>query len=98
MDLKLRVWRQAGPGVAGGFETYEARDVSPEASFFEMLDQVNELGFKDSALAFRLNFQAANWCAGPLSDDEGKVKYATKAKAIGSDSKEQLLLLDEWIG
>jgi len=42
MDVTLRVWRQAGPGVAGGFETYQARDVSPEASFFEMLDQVNE--------------------------------------------------------
>jgi succinate dehydrogenase / fumarate reductase iron-sulfur subunit len=42
MDVTLRVWRQAGPGVAGGFETYEAQDVSPDASFFEMLDQVNE--------------------------------------------------------
>lgn len=72
-------------------------DVSARAALVA-LDQVNELGFKDTELAFRLNFQAANWCAGPLSDDEGKVKYATKAKAIGSDSKEQLAMLDEWIG
>lgn len=42
MDLTLQVWRQPGPGAPGGFETYEADDVSPEASFLEMLDQVNE--------------------------------------------------------
>ncbi|RPI22135.1 MAG: succinate dehydrogenase/fumarate reductase iron-sulfur subunit [Actinobacteria bacterium] len=42
MELTLRVWRQAGPYAAGGFETYQATGVSPEASFLEMLDQVNE--------------------------------------------------------
>ena len=42
MDLTLRVWRQAGPDDPGEFRYYEANDVSPEASFLEMLDQVNE--------------------------------------------------------
>ncbi len=42
MDLTLRVWRQAGPDAPGEFQYYEANDVSPEASFLEMLDQVNE--------------------------------------------------------
>lgn len=42
MDLTLKVWRQAGPDAEGGFKTYEANGVSPEASFLEMLDQVNE--------------------------------------------------------
>lgn len=42
MDLTLKVWRQAGPEAEGAFKTYEATDVSPEASFLEMLDQVNE--------------------------------------------------------
>ena len=42
MDLTLRVWRQAAPGVAGRFETYQAKRISPDASFLEMLDQVNE--------------------------------------------------------
>ena len=42
MNITLRVWRQAGPDVEGGFETYEAKDISPDASFFEMLDEVNE--------------------------------------------------------
>ncbi len=42
MHLTLRVWRQAGPDAPGGFETYQADGISPEASFLEMLDIVNE--------------------------------------------------------
>ena len=42
MHLKLKVWRQAGPNAAGRFETYEARDASPDMSFLELLDVVNE--------------------------------------------------------
>ena len=42
MDLTLRVWRQGGAGDAGGFKEYKAVGISPEASFLEMLDIVNE--------------------------------------------------------
>ncbi len=42
MDLTLRVWRQKSPRDRGRFITYKARDVSPDMSFLEMLDQVNE--------------------------------------------------------
>ena len=42
MDLTLHVWRQSGPGIAGGFETYPAPGISPDVSFLEMLDLVNE--------------------------------------------------------
>jgi len=42
MRLTLRVWRQSGPDQAGRFETYAATDVSPDMSFLEMLDVVNE--------------------------------------------------------
>ncbi|NQV06286.1 succinate dehydrogenase/fumarate reductase iron-sulfur subunit, partial [bacterium] len=42
MDLRLRVWRQHGPDAAGEFIEYEAKEISPEASFLEMLDVVNE--------------------------------------------------------
>lgn len=42
MNLKLYVWRQKGPGEKGRMEEYAARDVSPDMSFLEMLDQVNE--------------------------------------------------------
>jgi succinate dehydrogenase iron-sulfur subunit len=40
--LHLRIWRQAGPNVAGRLEDYNADDVSPDMSFLEMLDVVNE--------------------------------------------------------
>lgn len=42
ISLKLKVWRQKGAEAQGKFETYEAQDVSPDASFLEMLDTVNE--------------------------------------------------------
>ncbi len=42
MNLTLHVWRQKGPEAKGAFRTYEARDVSPDMSFLEMLDVVNE--------------------------------------------------------
>jgi succinate dehydrogenase / fumarate reductase iron-sulfur subunit len=42
MNLKLIVWRQAGPQAPGRFETYEARNITPHHSFLEMLDVVNE--------------------------------------------------------
>ena len=42
MNLTLHVWRQPGPGKEGSFETYPARDVSPDMSFLDMLDLVNE--------------------------------------------------------
>jgi len=40
--LKLHVWRQAGPDAEGRFVTYDAEDISPDMSFLEMLDVVNE--------------------------------------------------------
>jgi succinate dehydrogenase / fumarate reductase iron-sulfur subunit len=42
MRITLKVWRQPGPAVAGAFHTYHADDVSPDMSFLEMLDVVNE--------------------------------------------------------
>lgn len=42
MHLKLRIWRQAGPNAPGKFEDYELSDVSPDMSFLEMIDVLNE--------------------------------------------------------
>lgn len=42
MDLTLQVWRQNGPDAEGRFETYQAAGVSPDMSFLELLDAVNE--------------------------------------------------------
>src|SRR4051812_15563574 len=42
MRLTLKIWRQAGPTVAGKLVDYPAEHVSPDMSFLEMLDVVNE--------------------------------------------------------
>ena len=42
MNLKLNVWRQKDADAEGQMEAYDATDVSPDMSFLEMLDVVNE--------------------------------------------------------
>lgn len=42
MKFKLHVWRQANAADRGHMEVYEANDISPNMSFLEMLDVVNE--------------------------------------------------------
>ena len=42
MNVKLKVWRQAGPGQAGRLVDYVASNVHADMSFLEMLDVVNE--------------------------------------------------------
>jgi succinate dehydrogenase / fumarate reductase iron-sulfur subunit len=42
MKLTLRIWRQNGPGDKGRMVPYSLDDVSPDMSFLEMLDVLNE--------------------------------------------------------
>lgn len=42
MNLTLRIWRQTGPDSAGAMTTYEVTGISPDMSFLEMLDHLNE--------------------------------------------------------
>ncbi|HSJ90825.1 MAG TPA: succinate dehydrogenase/fumarate reductase iron-sulfur subunit [Ilumatobacter sp.] len=41
-NITLKIWRQAGPGAAGQFDTHVIDEISDEASFLEMLDILNE--------------------------------------------------------
>jgi succinate dehydrogenase / fumarate reductase, iron-sulfur subunit len=54
MNLTLRVWRQRGPSDKGRMVSYAVEDVSPDASFLEMLDLVNErlIAAGDEPIAF----------------------------------------------
>src|ERR671928_458853 len=54
MRLQLKIWRQAGPTAAGKLVDYTADHVSPDMSFLEMLDVVNEGLIKrgEEAIAF----------------------------------------------
>jgi succinate dehydrogenase / fumarate reductase, iron-sulfur subunit len=42
MSLTLRIWRQKDPSVKGRMVTYQVTDISPDMSFLEMLDVLNE--------------------------------------------------------
>ena len=54
MHLTLHIWRQRGSGLPGGFVRYAMTDVSPDMSFLEMLDVLNQqlLARKDVPIAF----------------------------------------------
>jgi succinate dehydrogenase / fumarate reductase iron-sulfur subunit len=41
MNFKLRLWRQATGSAQGHFQDVDAKNVSPDMSFLEMLDEVN---------------------------------------------------------
>ncbi len=42
MHITLKVWRQSGPESEGDLVTYEMDNVSPDSSFLEMMDLLNE--------------------------------------------------------
>jgi succinate dehydrogenase / fumarate reductase iron-sulfur subunit len=54
MNLTLRVWRQASPTAEGRLVDYKATGITPDMSFLEMLDVVNEGLIKkgDEPIAF----------------------------------------------
>ena len=47
INIKVKVWRQAGPKAQGAFETYELKNISTDSSFLEMLDVLNEQLIKE---------------------------------------------------
>ena len=47
MDLTLKVWRQNGPKDRGHIETYPISGVSPDMSFLEMMDMLNDQIIRD---------------------------------------------------
>ncbi len=42
MDLSLKVWRQENAKSKGNFETNQIKNISPDSSFLEMIDALNE--------------------------------------------------------
>ncbi|MDR1698337.1 MAG: succinate dehydrogenase/fumarate reductase iron-sulfur subunit [Prevotellaceae bacterium] len=54
INIKVKVWRQAGAKEKGAFETYELNNISTDSSFLEMLDILNEklIGEKKEPIVF----------------------------------------------
>lgn len=47
MNLTLKIWRQNGPNDKGRMETYPVSDISPDMSFLEMIDVLNDALIRD---------------------------------------------------
>jgi len=54
MDLTLKIWRQKNSKSKGKFNTYKLSGISPDSSFLEMLDVLNEqlVSEKEEPVAF----------------------------------------------
>lgn len=55
MNLTLKIWRQKNSNERGKFETYKVQGISPDMSFLEMFDVLNEQLIsegKDEPIAF----------------------------------------------
>ena len=42
MNFTLKIWRQANAKAKGKFEIYKIENISPDTSFLEMMDILNE--------------------------------------------------------
>ncbi|NTW55487.1 MAG: succinate dehydrogenase/fumarate reductase iron-sulfur subunit [Chlorobiaceae bacterium] len=42
MNFKLKIWRQKNAKAKGGMVSYDVTGISPDSSFFEMLDTLNQ--------------------------------------------------------
>ncbi len=49
MKLTLKVWRQKNNKASGALQSYEVNDISPDMSFLEMFDVLNERLIKEGA-------------------------------------------------
>ncbi len=67
MNLTLHVWRQAGPGAPGRMVRYEANDISPDMSFLEMLDVVNERLMETGAVPIAFDHDCREGICGSCS-------------------------------
>ena len=67
MDLTLKVWRQKNAKEKGHFETYKVKNISPDSSFLEMMDILNEQLIKENIDPVAVNKGCK--ASGPVSFD-----------------------------
>jgi succinate dehydrogenase / fumarate reductase iron-sulfur subunit len=65
MKLTLKIWRQANAKAKGKFETYNVSNISPDSSFLEMLDILNEQLVREG----KDPVAVSKGCRGPVAFD-----------------------------
>ncbi|MBQ0005909.1 MAG: succinate dehydrogenase/fumarate reductase iron-sulfur subunit [Alistipes sp.] len=67
MDFKLKVWRQKNAKDKGHFETYSVTGISPDTSFLEMMDILNDQLIREGNDPVALNKGCKS--SGPIAFD-----------------------------
>lgn len=67
MNVTLKVWRQKGPDAPGEFVRYDVADISPEMSFLEMLDAVNEMLIEQGEIPIEFDHDCREGICGTCS-------------------------------
>jgi succinate dehydrogenase / fumarate reductase, iron-sulfur subunit len=91
MNFTLKVWRQNNAKEKGRFETYKISDISPDTSFLEMMDILNDQLIKDGCDPVSLNKGCHS--SGPIAFDHdcregicGMCSLYINGRAHGPDS------------
>jgi succinate dehydrogenase / fumarate reductase iron-sulfur subunit len=74
------VWRQKGPQETGKLEQYDARNISPEMSFLEMLDVVNEKLIKNGKEPIAFDHDCREGVCGTCSQVVNGVPHGPQEK------------------
>ncbi len=67
MNLTIKAWRQKNAQARGGFETIKLSNISPDMSFLEMLDVMNEQLMKEGKEAFAFDHDCREGICGMCS-------------------------------
>lgn len=67
MNLTLKIWRQDNATTKGHFETMKLKDISPDMSFLEMLDVLNEQLMNEGKEAFAFDHDCREGICGMCS-------------------------------
>ena len=67
MNLTIKAWRQKNAQARGGFETIKLSNISPDMSFLEMLDVMNEQLIKEGKEAFAFDHDCREGICGMCS-------------------------------
>lgn len=70
------------------------QDEATARNAVKALAKLNEIGFKNTELAFDLNFQVVRWAKGPLQDDEIALAHAKVCKELGSEDARAMGFID----
>ena len=69
MNFTLKIWRQENAKAKGHFETYQVKDISPDTSFLEMMDILNEQLVNENINPVAFDKGCKGQHSGPVSFD-----------------------------